>query len=318
MLIFCRKIIVNKPALSKKKGPLLLACNHPNSFLDAVILAEVFEQHVHSLARGDVFKNSFYIGLLRALKISPIYRSSEGVENLSINYETFAVCKEIFKQNGIVLIFSEGQCINEWHLRSLKKGTARLAFGAWEENIPLEILPVGINYSSFRRFSKNVFINFGEIITMHDFDLNHGDGKRYQSFTNKLQEQLEQLVFEIDKNDIQKQKKLLEIKRSVPAKIFLFLPAYIGWLLHAPLYLPIKKFTYNKTWNSDHYDSVLAVLLLFVYPLYVALIITLVFILTHNLFSLLLIIIMPFTAWSYILVKPQLDKQVVHKADTVN
>ncbi|HEV8285830.1 MAG TPA: 1-acyl-sn-glycerol-3-phosphate acyltransferase [Chitinophagaceae bacterium] len=316
MLIFCRKIIVNKPALSKKKGPLLLACNHPNSFLDAVILAEVFEQHVHSLARGDVFKNSFYIGLLRALKISPIYRSSEGVENLSINYETFAVCKEIFKQNGIVLIFSEGQCINEWHLRSLKKGTARLAFGAWEENIPLEILPVGINYSSFRRFSKNVFINFGEIITMHDFDLNHGDGKRYQSFTNKLQEQLEQLVFEIDKNDIQKQKQLLEKKPSVLIKTILFIPSIIGLLLHAPLYLPLKNFTYKKTRNNDHYDSVLVSLLLFTYPLYVALIAAGTFILTHNSFSLLLVIILPFTAWAYVQVKPQLDKQEIRISST--
>ena len=57
-------------------------------------------------------------------------------------------------------IFSEGKCINEWHLRPLKKGTARLAISSWEENIPLEVLPVGINYSSFRRFGKNVYYQF--------------------------------------------------------------------------------------------------------------------------------------------------------------
>jgi hypothetical protein len=51
---------------------------------------------------------------------------------------------------------------------TIEKGTARLAFGSWEENIQLEVLPVGINYSSFRRFSKNVFINFGEIISRRD------------------------------------------------------------------------------------------------------------------------------------------------------
>src|SRR5436189_1186540 len=214
MLIFARRVIVNKPPLLKKKGPLLLACNHPNSFLDGAILAVRFEQPLHSLARGDVFKKPLYIRLLKSLKIHPIYRTSEGHEKLNINYRTFEVCKEIFKQNGIVLIFSEGQCINEWHLRPLKKGTARIAFSAWDENIPLEVLPVGINYSSFRRFSKNVFVNFGEIITKHDFDLDHADGKRNQFFTYKLEQQLQQLVFEIDKNDIKKQKLLLEKKPS--------------------------------------------------------------------------------------------------------
>ena len=313
MLIFCRRIIINKPELLKKKGPLLLACNHPNSFLDATILADLFEQPVYSLTRGDVFKKPLYSKFLAALKMLPVYRTSEGVENLGINYQTFDVCKNIFKKDGIVLIFSEAQCINEWHLRPLRKGTARLAFRSWDEKIPLEVLPVGINYSSFRRFSKNVFINFGEIITEHDFDFNHADGKRNQFFTNKLEQQLQQLVFEIDKDDIQKQKQLLEKRPTLPAKILLFIPAGIGWLIHAPLYLPIKKITYKKTWNNDHYDSVVVASLLFIYPFYVVLITILIFLVTHSLFSWLLIIALPFTAWACVQLKPQLDKQLVHK-----
>jgi 1-acyl-sn-glycerol-3-phosphate acyltransferase len=308
LLIFARRIIINKPELLKKKGPLLLACNHPNSFLDGAILADLFQQPIHSLARGDVFKKPLYIRVLKSLKIHPIYRTSEGVENLNINYETFAVCKEIFKEKGIVLIFSEGRCVNEWHLRSLRKGTARIAFSTWDENIPLEVLPVGINYSSFRRFSKNIFINFGEIINMHDFDLNHAHGRRYQAFTNRLQEQFQQLVFEIDKDDIQKQKELLERKPSIVTKLILFLPAVIGLIIHTPLYLPIKKFTYKRTWNNDHYDSVLVSLLLFLYPVYAIILTVIAILLTHNFYFLALIIALPFTAWAYAQIKPQLDK----------
>src|SRR5690349_626968 len=171
MLIFRRHVIINKPGFLKRKGPLLLACNHPNSFLDATILADLFEEPVYSLARGDVFKKPFYRRILKALKMFPVYRTSEGVQNLGTNYETFDECKGVFRKNGIVLIFSEAKCINEWHLRPLRKGTARLSFASWEQNIPLHVLPVGINYSSFRRFSKNVFINFGEPILKTDFDL---------------------------------------------------------------------------------------------------------------------------------------------------
>jgi len=309
MLIFCRRIVINKPQILKKKGPLLLACNHPNSFLDATILADLFEMPVYSLARGDVFRKRHHTRLLTALKILPIYRTSEGVENLNINYDTFDACKKIFKEGGIVLIFSEGQCINEWHLRPLKKGTARLAFRAWEENIPVEILPVGINYSSFRRFSKNVFINFGQVISPRDFDLDHADGRKYQSFTNKLQEQLNKLVFEIDKADVAKQRQLLEIRLSLFLKVILFIPAMAGWLANALLYLPLKTFTYQRTKNNDHYDSVLIALLLFIYPLYVIIISLSLVMLTHNQFFWCLVILLPLTALAYVQVKPQLDKR---------
>jgi len=309
MLIFCRRVIINKPGLLKKKGPLLLACNHPNSFLDAVIIADLFKEPVYSLARGDVFKKPFYRKMLKALKMFPVYRTSEGVENLGINYETFDECKTVFSKNGVVLIFSEAKCINEWHLRPLRKGTARLSFSSWEENIPLEVLPVGINYSSFRRFSKNVFINFGEILSKNDFERDEPDGKRNLAFNLKLKEQLHQLVFEINKTDIQKQKRMLEKKPSLFAKTFLFIPAAIGWLVHAPLYIPVKNFTYKKTVNNDHYDSLLVALLLFIYPVWVILLTLVIVLFTNNPVFWLLIVVLPFTAWAYVQLKPQLDKQ---------
>ena len=181
----------------KETGPLLLACNHPNSFLDGVIFDTLFKHSIYTLARGDVFQKPFYIRLLTAVKLLPVYRISEGAENLGINYETFAACKKIFNAGGIVLMFSEGKCINEWHLRPLKKGTARLAIASWNENIPLRVLPVGLNYSSFRRFGKNLFINFGEIIESKDLETASSDGARNQSFNMILEQQLKQLVFEI-------------------------------------------------------------------------------------------------------------------------
>ena len=189
------------------EGPLVIAANHPNSFLDAIILATIFRHPIYSLTRGDAFANNFFTRLLRSLKMLPVYRQSEGAENLEINYTTFDECIEIFKKSGIVLIFSEGRCINEWHLRPLKKGTARLAISAWQQNIPLKVIPLGINYSSFRIFGKNVILNFGEIITTTDFDIDANGGRAVIDFNLKLNEQLKNLVIEIDSTDKQKIKK---------------------------------------------------------------------------------------------------------------
>lgn len=308
MLIFCRRVIINKPAMLSEKGPLLLACNHPNSFLDAVILDTVFKRPIWSLARGDVFKSKFIIRLLTRLKILPVYRVSEGVENLSSNYHTFDECKNLFRQQGVVLIFSEGRCINEWHLRPLKKGTARLAISSWEQDIPLRVLPVGINYSSFRRFGKNIVINFGEIISKETIPWDKPDGSRIQCFNQALQQQLTQLVYEIDKQDSDRQSILLGKKVNSWQRIFLGLPALAGAILHWPLYAPARRFTMKKAAHNDHYDSILTALLLFSYPFYLLLLSLALFWFTQSWFAFLTLLVLPLTAWACVQIKPQLDK----------
>jgi 1-acyl-sn-glycerol-3-phosphate acyltransferase len=308
MLVWCRRILINKPQLLKENGPLLIACNHPNSFLDSVILDTLFQQPVWNLARGDAFKNKKINKILAALKILPVYRTSEGSENVPENYKTFEDCISIFRHNGVVAIFSEGKCTNEWHLRPLKKGTARLAIKAWEEGIPLKVLPVGINYSSFSRFGKNIFLNFGEIITANDLDLKMSEGLRHQSFNDKLRTQLEKLVFEIPKTDPQAQATKLEINPSLQKKILLAIPAAIGWLIHLPLYLPIKHFVWKRTYKNDHYDSVMMAILLFTYPVYLLIIISMLWIILKCWWIVFLLLLAPFSAWAYTQLKPQLDK----------
>ena len=125
--IYCPRIVINKPELLNIDGPVLLAANHPNSFLDGMILTTLFRQPVYALARGDAFNHPLANKILRWLRQLPVYRTREGAENLSANYITFSACRKVFEKNGIVLIFSEAGCVNEWQLRPFKKrhGKAR-------------------------------------------------------------------------------------------------------------------------------------------------------------------------------------------------
>jgi 1-acyl-sn-glycerol-3-phosphate acyltransferase len=304
---YCRDIKINKKELLQLDGPLMLAVNHPNSFLDAIILCTLFDRPVYSLARGDAFKNKLHAKLLFKLKLLPVYRVSEGVENLEENYKTFDLCKEIFRQNGIVLIFSEGKCVNEWHLRPLKKGTARLSISSWEEGIPLKVLPVGINYSSFKKFGKNIQLFFGEFITAADTAPDNGHGKSIQSFNSNLLQQLQPFVFEIDKNDQAQLHKIFYVAQSIAKKILLFIPAVIGWLIHAPLFYPIKNYVLKSPLDKEHYDSVIVAILLLAYPLYLLLLTGITFCIMHRWESFLLLAILPFSAWAHVQLKQQLD-----------
>jgi len=300
---YCRKIIINNKAMLKNGGPLLIAANHPNSFLDAIIVGSLFKSPVYSLARGDAFAGKFVTKILSSFNMLPVYRVSEGVENLEHNYTTFQLCQKLFEENKIVLIFSEGRCINEWHLRPLKKGTARLAFSAWGKNIPLKVLPLGINYSSFRFFGKNVFLNFGSIISYKDFS-EDSVARSINRFNEKLNEQLSELVFEIDKNDHQRLKNYFFVRQSFAKKILLFIPAILGFILHAPLYFIIHLVIKNIA--KDHYDSVMTAILFLLYPLIVVSITLIFFLSTGNMYSLLLLILLPFTLWSYLQLKTQI------------
>jgi len=307
LYFYCRKIIINKKELLQSDGPLLIAANHPSSFLDAAILATLFKHSIYSLARGDAFVNNFYKRLLFSLKMLPVYRISEGAENLEHNYTTFSACIDIFKKNGIVLIFSEGLCKNEWHLRSLKKGTARLAISAWQQGIPLKVLPLGINYSSFRIFGKNVILNFGEIITDPDSyqdEKNLPDGKAVIDFNLKLQQQLKNLVIEAEPSDKEKIKKIFFIQQPLIKKILFFIPAIAGLILHAPLYYPVILSIKNRA--NDHYDSIVVGLLFILYPIYLLVITIIVYFISGSLWALLLLLIIPFSAWSLLQLKRQL------------
>lgn len=286
------------------KGPLLIAANHPNSFLDAIVLASVFKSPIYSLARGDAFAGKTINKILSSLNMLPVYRVSEGAENIENNYSTFDACQKLFEQNKIVLIFSEGRCINEWHLRSLKKGTARIAMSAWKNNIPLTVLPLGINYSSFKFFGKNLFLNFGTAFSKKDMSEALSEGNSFKSFNEKLQSQFEKLVYEIDAGDKEKQKKYFYIKQPLPKKILLFFPAVAGFIVNAPLYFVIHLIIRKRA--SDHYDSIMVGLLFFIFPLYVFSLTLIAFFLTQSLYSFLLLVLLPFAAWSYLQLKKQI------------
>jgi 1-acyl-sn-glycerol-3-phosphate acyltransferase len=297
--LYCTKIVVNKKDLLKIEGPVLFAANHPNSFLDGVILSTLLDQTLYSLTRGDVFKNKTAGKLLTWLKLLPVYRTSEGTQNLAYNYATFTACHEVFKKNQIVLIFSEANSINEWKLRPLRKGTARLAFSSWLQDIRLKVIPVAFNYNSFKKFGKEVHLNFGEEIRADHF--NHAtEGRQLNEFTQKLEQQLQSLVYTAGNEETAQ--KFFASKKATLKTLLFFVPGIIGWLLHVPLFYSCRFITANWFKQSDHYDGVLTALLFFSYPVYILLIAFLVAN-SHLALGLFALIALPVSAWCWLQVK---------------
>jgi 1-acyl-sn-glycerol-3-phosphate acyltransferase len=221
MRVHFRRIFVKTIANIPRKGPVLLSCNHPNSFLDAVAVSLILKRDVHFLVRSDVFKKPWANYLLRKLNMIPIYRLQDGVENLDRNNETFRICSELLGKGEVVLIFSEGNCVVEKRLRTLKKGTARIWFGAmeahnWQLEIP--IIPVGINYSHPYDFRTELMVSFGK--ALHFSDLKESwysdNAHAIKVFNERLTQGVfnEMLIIPEQKFDLGTED-LLDLKRSL-------------------------------------------------------------------------------------------------------
>lgn len=192
-------------------GPVIFACNHPNSFLDAMIIGAFIKRETHFLARGDVFNSPLKLWILSQFKLIPIFRLQEGAENLGKNKETFERCHAIFRKGGAVLMFTEGLCIQELRLRPLKKGTARIALEYAKDGAPLTIIPTGLNYLKPMNFREDVLISMDTPFNAADFasEYNENASKAIQNFNKKLLTGLQNSV--IDIHDKQKEKEIEQL-----------------------------------------------------------------------------------------------------------
>jgi glycerol-3-phosphate O-acyltransferase/dihydroxyacetone phosphate acyltransferase len=175
MRLFYRRVYFSNRKNVPDGKPILLACNHPNSFLDGISVSYYLFRRTYVLVRGDVFKKGWADYLLRSYRLLPIFRSTDGEdpkENRKNNNITFDNCYDLFKKKYAIIIFSEAIAKLEKRLRPLKKGTARLAFDSMEKSnweMDLCIVPTSLNYSHFKGFRNELMIDFDKPIMVKDY-----------------------------------------------------------------------------------------------------------------------------------------------------
>jgi len=153
--LFYRKIEIHGYEQVPKNTPMIFSSNHQGTLMDAILIICCSKLHIASLTRADIFKKPIVKRLLNALMMIPIYRPRDQVDI-----------------RDALLIFPEGSNGLEWHLRSFKKGVARLAFGAEvnsQFNLNLHIVPVGIHYTKHEGFRSKIVVHYGQPIKVSDY-----------------------------------------------------------------------------------------------------------------------------------------------------
>jgi 1-acyl-sn-glycerol-3-phosphate acyltransferase len=205
--IFYRRIEVKFRERIPRDRPVLLAPNHQNALMDAMAPLLTTRHDSVFLARADIFKKKFVAGILRLLKILPVYRIRDGASELGKNEEVFQEAMDVLlRKKSPVAIMPEGNHGNKRRLRPLVKGIFRVAFQAQEqfgEQPGVVIVPVGIDYSNYTNFRGKLFLQFGEPIEVNEYYAAYLENqpKTINTIRARLAEEMRKYMIDIQSED---------------------------------------------------------------------------------------------------------------------
>jgi 1-acyl-sn-glycerol-3-phosphate acyltransferase len=184
------------------KGPVIFVSNHQNAFLDAILIRCSSSREPWFLTRANVFNNPWAKKFLTMLQMSPVYRFRDGFNTLRKNDEVIENCVKLLSQQNSILIFGEGNHNDQWFLRPLQKGFARIAMAAEEKNdwrLGVQIVPVGIQYESHTDFRSRVLVTFGNPISVKEHcNRELGAQENIDVLIKKTSEGIQPLMLHID------------------------------------------------------------------------------------------------------------------------
>lgn len=173
-------------------GAVIFAPNHTNAFMDAFTVLKVAKSPVVFVARADVFRNPIAAKIFNFFKIMPIMRMRDGRENLKKNDQIMQIAVEVLRHKVPFGIFCEGTHRMKHSILPLVKGIFRIALQADEAlkgEMPVYIVPIGIEYGSYTRYRSTISVQVGGAFNVSEFNLQHKD-KTQPELMNIMREEL--------------------------------------------------------------------------------------------------------------------------------
>ena len=157
-------------------GAVIYAPNHTNALMDALVILAMDRKQKVFVARADIFRNPKVAKILRFLKIMPIMRIRDGMDEVRKNTEIIHKSVDVLMDKVPFCILPEGRHQAKHSLLPLSKGIFRIALEAEElmdGRLPLYIVPVGLEYGNFFRFRSTVLVQIGEPINVSAYLREH-------------------------------------------------------------------------------------------------------------------------------------------------
>lgn len=187
-------------------GAVIYAPNHTNALMDALVILAMDRKAKVFVARADIFRRPLLAKIFSFLKIMPIMRMRDGIDEVKKNTETIERAVDVLRDKVPFCIFPEGTHQAKYSSLPLSKGIFRIAFQAQElmPDMPLYIVPVGLRYGSFFRFRSTVRVQIGDPINVGEFTASHSDKTPQEQMNimkDLLAERMRQSIFYIPNDE---------------------------------------------------------------------------------------------------------------------
>ena len=159
-------------------GAIIFAPNHTNALCDAMCILGIDRRQKVFVARADIFKDPKRARILTWLKIMPINRVRDGLDEVRHNDETINKAVDTLRDGVPFCILPEGTHRPMHSLLPLNKGIFRIALQANEtfgNEKPIYIVPVGLEYGDYYHLWDSVTVNIGKPINVTNFCRQHAE-----------------------------------------------------------------------------------------------------------------------------------------------
>lgn len=147
----------------------MFVANHPNSIVDAIVVAATVGRPIRFLAKATLFDEPGLGAMIRAGGAIPVYRRQDDPALIDRNARVFEAVHEALAAGDAVGIFPEGLSHSEPSLTRLRTGAARISLGASErKGIHFAIVPVGIVARQKQTFRSECAALVGEPVPWED------------------------------------------------------------------------------------------------------------------------------------------------------
>ena len=195
-----RKVEVHGKEKLPKDGALIIAPNHCNTLMDALVILRSFNSPTVFGARADMFRRPLIAKAMYFFRILPMVRQRDGLRNVLQNNKTQEIIVDTLENNVRFCIFPEGKHRAEHSLQTLGKGLSRIAVSANEKfgaEKPVYIIPTGIEYGDYFRYRSTSLVNFGEAVNITDFLKNgnfENEAQAFEAIRREISEKIPQLI----------------------------------------------------------------------------------------------------------------------------
>ena len=204
-------------ALPDDGRAVIVAPNHCNTLMDALVVLQSRKKPMGFGARADIFRKPAAAKALNFLKILPIARKRDGLRSVAQNLEIIPVIEDILHHNMPFCIFPEGRHRTMYSLLPIHKGVVRIALKNAVDQ-PTLIVPAGLNYSDFFHYRGTCKLRYGEAIDVNRFMEEHKDLSKpelYERLSGELWRRISELILYIP-DDENYEKRLAELRPPKP------------------------------------------------------------------------------------------------------